>query len=404
MKYFLVLIPLLYVFSINAQTKGSIYQKDFEQYWQTINESFAYFDTQGTDWEKVKEIYQPMIDTISHTRNFISLLEQCNLEFYNGHIGLNTNLPSSSRLIPSGTDLWVIKKRNKYYIESIRERSRISKTELQSGIEILQFNGVALEEALKPFLPLYTKIHSTEMYEHAVNILLAGKHNGTREITVLLDGRSKKVKLPHTEDQEYYENPLIEAKSLEANIGYIKINNSLYNQDLINLFDKTLDSLSNTKGLILDLRETPSGGNNTVAKAIMGRFIENEKPYQRYRYVYDERSSDVEQIWTELVIPRKDIYKNPLIVLVGRWTGSMGEGITIGLDGMQRAEIIGTPMARLLGAVWNYTLEETKIGFQIPGIKLYHVNKTPREDFVPKTIPNDPSNSLNLALEWIKKQ
>jgi carboxyl-terminal processing protease len=41
------------------------------------------------------------------------------------------------------------------------------------------------------------------------------------------------------------------------------------------------------------------------------------------------------------------------VVLVGRWTASMGEGMAIGLDAMKRATIVGTRMAGLNGAVFD---------------------------------------------------
>lgn len=42
----------------------------------------------------------------------------------------------------------------------------------------------------------------------------------------------------------------------------------------------------------------------------------------------------------------------------------MGEGMTIGFNGMKGATIIGTPMAGLLGPISNFHLTETKIGYQ----------------------------------------
>ncbi len=55
------------------------------------------------------------------------------------------------------------------------------------------------------------------------------------------------------------------------NIGIITINNSLGKNTLITEFDKALNSLIATEGLIIDLRNTVSGGNSYVARGIMGR-------------------------------------------------------------------------------------------------------------------------------------
>ena len=117
MKTIALLFLVCAFFCSYGQTK---YQKDFAYYWNIVNENFAYFDTQKTDWNKVKVLYQPLADTIGTNPSFIQLLERVNHELYNGHISLNTNLPSSSRLIPTGTDLWVKYQDKQFIITSIR--------------------------------------------------------------------------------------------------------------------------------------------------------------------------------------------------------------------------------------------------------------------------------------------
>jgi carboxyl-terminal processing protease len=136
--------------------------------------------------------------------------------------------------------------------------------------------------------------------------------------------------------------------------------------------------------MILDLRDTPSGGNSTVARGIMGRFIAQDGFYQKHSIPAEERMFDAKRSWVEIVSPRGDFhFDGPLVVLVDHWTGSMGEGIAIGLDGLKRATVVGAEMARLLGATESVTLPNSKIGVNYPAEKLFHVNGTPREDFVP---------------------
>ena len=64
--------------------------------------------------------------------------------------------------------------------------------------------------------------------------------------------------------------------------------------------------------------------------------------------------------------------------MVGHWTGSTGEGIAVGFDGMKRGKIVGTKMAGLIGATRGFRLTQTNIGFQIPTERLYHIDGTPR--------------------------
>lgn len=393
-------IFLLLVFSCSyGQTK---YQKDFDYYWKTINDNFAYFDIQKTDWSKVKAFYQPLVDTITNNDTFVHLLENINNELYNGHISLNTNLPSSNRLIPTGADLWVKYQRKQFIITAIREGFGAERSGLKHGMTITHYHGEPMDSAVQDFLPKSVSFHDERMYEYAANMLLAGRHNTKRSITALWNGIERTYYPDNSVNKIVSDySKVIEYRRMPFRIGYIKINNSLGNNALIKAFDEALDSLQNTKGLILDLRETPSGGNTTVARAMMSRFIEKELPYQKHSLPNEEKQYGVRRSWIELVSPGEKTYKKPVVILVNRWTGSMGEGIAIGFDGMNRAVIIGDKMAGLLGAIYSFTLPETKIGFSIPVEKLFHLNGTPRENFTPKFLVSESENYLPLATKLL---
>ena len=122
---------------------------------------------------------------------------------------------------------------------------------------------------------------------------------------------------------------LLESRVLsqKPQIGYIRLHNSLGDTNLIAAFDSALDSLKSTKGLILDMRDTPSGGNTTVARAIMGRFIDQTMSYQRHSVPAEERAYGVKRSWIEEASPRGSFcYSAPVVVLVDHWTGGQGGG------------------------------------------------------------------------------
>lgn len=377
-KFYTTILFLIFSNLIFGQNK---YQKDFEEFWNDINSNYAYLKEQNIDWRKVKEIYKPQTEKISTNSEFIQLLEKVLNELYNGHSSLNINLNSSNRLIPSGQDIYVEKINNKFIITDLRKDFGSERSGLKVNMEITKFNGIPIYEQLNKFLPKFTQNHTSKMYQFALDMLFAGTHNIKREISVLEDGIEKKYfpdEFKHTPL-----NTLLESKIINKNTAYIKINNSLGNNQLILDFDQILDNLLNYKNLVIDLTETPSGGNTTVARAIMGRFIDETLPYQKHEF-YEQY--DTKRVWTEFVTPRKKQFKGKVYILVGHWTGSMGEGIAIGFDGMKRAEIIGTKMAGLLGAISNFQMTETKIGYQFPTERLYQTNGKPREDYLPKIL------------------
>lgn len=393
MKFQINSIFLILFLTCNSMLAQTKYQKDFVEFWTDVNNHYAYLQQQKIDWNKVREIYEPQAVIISDDDEFIQFLESVLNELHNGHSSLNTNLETSNRIIPSGSDMRVEKSGNKFYIKDLRKGFGSELSGLKIGMEIKLFNGNSIEEQLKKFLPKFTDNHNPRMYQYALDMLFAGTHDTKREITVIENGK-KKTYFPVTYGNR---DELLFSEILNKNTACIKINNSLGNNNLIAEFDKTLDSLLQYKNLVIDLTETPGGGNTTVARAIMGRFITQLLPYQIHEF--DEKKYQTRRHWVEYVTPRKEIYKGNVYILVGRWTGSMGEGMAIGFNGMKRAKIIGTEMAGLIGAISNFQLTETEIGFQFPTERLYHVNGTAREKFLPEILTQNIEETIQKTNE-----
>lgn len=397
------ILMLLSFYSSNAQTK---FQKDFAFYWKTIDENFAYFDRQKTDWKKVKELYQAEVDSITTTSNFIQLLEKVNHELYNGHVFLNTNTPGSNRTIPSGSDLKVSQVKNQYHITEIREQYNAENSGLEVGMQVIGFNDKPIEELVRNLLPRSATLFTKDMYDYAANLLLAGTHDSKRKITVKLKDGREQLFFPDTvlNKTEVNETNLLDKKILPGNIGYIKINNSLGDENLVKAFDLTLDGMLQTTGLIIDLRETPGGGNTTVARGLMGRFVSKEQPYQKHIYTNEEKETGIRRSTLELVSPRGKLYNHRMVVLVGYWTGSMGEGIAIAFDGMKRATVAGTAMAGLLGEIFTFRTPELNIPFSFPCVKLQHINGQPREDFIPSIVIKNHKAAISIATGLLRKK
>ena len=162
-----------------------------------------------------------------------------------------------------------------------------------------------------------------------------------------------------------------------------------------------------TEGLIIDLRNTISGGDSYMARAIIGRLINEPKAYQKHQYLEQRNNAvGVTRSWTEMVEPRGEHYAAPVVVLSNHWTGSMGEGLTTGLQGMNRATWIGTPMAGLLGAVNQFRINNIWFSIQLPIERLSYVDGTPRElaqpDITAHPSSSDQDDIKQLALNYLR--
>ena len=163
----------------------------------------------------------------------------------------------------------------------------------------------------------------------------------------------------------------------------IRFNDSLGNSATIAAFDDAMALALPGRPIILDLTDTASGGNTSVARAIMGWFVNKPTSYQLHTLPGEERETGIPRQWLEQVLPRPGKHHDgPVTVRVGRWTGSMGEGLAIGFDAIG-AHVAGGPMAGLLGAVYDYKLEQSGLVIKFPVERLFHVDGTPREKFIP---------------------
>ena len=350
------------------------YAEDFDAAWTFIRDTYVYFDPEAVDWEQVRVVLRPRLAEVGDHAEFVGLLEELveHLCAHHAHLGVNT--ASSPRLVPSGADVWAAHGSDKAVITDVRAGSAAEMSGLRPGMQIVSIGGLPVAAAVDDRLPQSVARDHPTARDWALRTLLTGR----RGTSVSVEVETETGSLSATFEPGQWSRPeaLLTAKHLDGEIGYVRLHDSLGRDALIAAWDAALARFKETRGLVLDLRDTPGGGDTAVARPLMGRLVASAEPYQRH-----ERGS---QTWTEEVKPRGPFtYDKPMAVLVGRWTGSMGEGVAIALDGMGRADVLGSPMAGLRGAIETLDLKHTKIPVRVPAERLYHVDGTPRETFVP---------------------
>jgi carboxyl-terminal processing protease len=296
-------------------------------------------------------------------------------------VTLGTNTPSSPQLIPTGAELWAQMRDGRAVIVEILPGSPAAQAGLAPGDIVVSIGGIAIAQAIDDSKAKTLNAPDAEALDFALRSLLAGNHDAARRIVVKNPrGRVRVVELPPFVSPDNTE--LVTWRRLNGKTGYIRIENSLGDSDTVAAFDAALSKLADASNLIFDLRNTPSGGNTDIAEPIMGRFIAKTADYQR---IFEPAAGKhfPQDSWLKTVAPRAPLVTAKLVVLVNHWTGSMGEGMAIGFDAMKRAQIVGTPMARLCGGTESFELPKTGIPVHLPTYRLYHVNGTPREAFVP---------------------
>ena len=370
---------------------------------------YAYFERPGVDGPAIVAAFAPRAAALATRAEFIALLQQMARNFADPHLQVGPGAPDGPSLVPTASDLHAQVRDGRCVIGDVRADSDAVRQGVLVGDVVLAIDGVAPAAAVQRWLGQPPGELSRVQLAHGFDIALAGVRERPREL--VLEGRSgrRTVQLRSAGEQA---RALAAAPALSherrGDVGLIRLHNSLGRNDTIAMFAEAVRSLIDTRALLIDLRNTPSGGNSTVARGVLGHFVARERPYQVHTVPGEARRHGVPRKFVEYVLPLQPRYRARAVVLAGRWTGSMGEGMVIGFDaiGVQTA---GAPMGRLLGALFHETLVESGAQVELGEEQLFHVDGAPREAFVPR-LHVEPAEAgpqgdptLEAALRWLSR-
>jgi carboxyl-terminal processing protease len=344
---------------------------DFDQLWDFIGDHYCFFDEKKIVWRRVRERYRPLVEGMTDGVAFVGVIEKAIDELYDLHTHLKFHLDGGNRL--PGQDLWAEWREGRAIVVEVRRPSEAWDAGLRAGWEVLAIDGVPIAEATRARRPSALSAEDREAAGWALLAVLSGRHGAARALSVrAADGATHSISIPaaaSTKDDE----PLT-FRMLDDNRGYIAIR-SFAQPDLVERFDRALDALRTTRGLVIDVRNN-GGGNTALARPIMGRFIQTRK---QYAWMSRRAGGQMAPRWPEFVEPRGPwTYTQPVVVLVNHWSASMAEGFPMGMHGIGRATIVGTPMMGLGAGVIDAVLGWTQLPLQVSAEPVFHVDGTPR--------------------------
>lgn len=285
-------------------------------------------------------------------------------------------------------------------VVSVRLGSSAASAGVKVGDRVLDINGQGMTQAALARVQPDGVTATQEQLDWALNVAGAGYRNIPRSLNVARPGGAVQFELG--ERQPEWPGTYVSTKRF-GSVLYIRVNNSLGDSGAGQAFLAELDANPDATAFIIDLRDTPGGGNTDNAEPMMGAFFDAPVEYQRII------PTDSEPYNRRLMPISAKFVDQPVAVLVGRWTGSMGEGMAVGFDGTQRARVIGSPMAGLAGGVEEFKLPESGITLHMPTYDLAHVDGTQRHEWVPPfqvlaDNGDDEDLALQAALDWIASQ
>jgi C-terminal processing protease CtpA/Prc len=389
MDRFRVLLALGAALCLGAAPGPNKYADAARELDAAIAQNYAYLDQlPGGDIPQSDVLTRERL-AVNDPRTLLAYAEKRIASLADHHAITGSAFSDSWAVVPTYTDLWIVERDGRFVVDAVREDSPAARAGIAAGDIVVAVNGVAFARAVSQYWEDLGLAQTQVRAEYAARVLAAGRRDRTRWLSVQnAAGQVSELVLKSLYDQQ---TPALPPISICHDDGstVIRINNSLDHDAAVEAFDEAMRAIPENQTLILDLRDTPSGGNTTVARGIMGWFVSEPHAYQIHNRPAEERETGIARQWIEQVLPRDGMYRSSLpTVLVGRWTGSMGEGLAIGFASMG-AHVRGSRMAGLKGSIEDLQVGQADLSVKLPTERLLKTSGQPREEFVPEPLSDE---------------
>lgn len=390
MRTFLTLLLVLSCAALPARAQSpsieptaEAFRADARSIEALVNAQYAYLDRFAEGAMPMSPVLRAEAEAVGDRRALLRYAERAVAALADHHAITGGSFADSWGLVPSYSDLWIEPEEGCWRITAVRDGSPADAAGIRPGDRLIAVGGTPTGAAVAAFWADLGLEPDSDRTGYAARVLAAGRRDRPRDLTVRdAAGTERRLTLPNLyEAAPGARAPVTVREAGEALV--IRFNDSLGDHATVAAFDAAMAAARPGQPIVLDLADTPGGGNTVVARAVMGWFVDAPAAYQIHRLPAEERRTGVPRQWIEQVLPRPGKrHPGPVSVRVGRWTGSMGEGLAVGLDALG-AEVTGGPMAGLLGAIYDHRLPNSGLVIKLPTERLYAVDGTPREAFVP---------------------
>ena len=379
-------ISLLTALPVVAQTTpdAAAFREDALAVEPLINAQYAYLDRFPGKAMPMSPVLRAEAEGVTDGRSLLRYVEHALTALADHHAITGSSFSDDWAIVPSYADLWIEAAGDDFVVTAVRAGSAAETAGVRPGDRLIAVGNQTVDAAVAAYWSEIGLPVTDERAAFAARVVAAGRRDRDRDrdLTFRTPGQAhRRLTLPNLYGSRPDRAPVETGRDGDALV--IRLNDSLGDTATIAAFDAAMASAVPGQPIIIDLTETPGGGNTVVARAMMGWFVSAPTAYQIHNLPSEERETGIPRQWIEQVLPRPGKHHaGPVSVRVGRWTGSMGEGLAIGFRALG-AEVRGGPMAGLRGAISDIVLPRSGLVLKIPTERLYAVDGTPREAFVP---------------------
>lgn len=348
---FFILIWLLASSISSAQSTQKISkpEKDFEKFWSTFRDNYAFFKLKKINWDSIYTKYRPMVSKKTKEKELISIFGQMVTPLKDGHI-----------TISKGDEVVFKVKKSSYFRDEFKG---IENEFWQTVATTLKNNNFSDLNKVGPIFksePLYYTSHTEDLAYIRITRCFGNPES-------LFDDNLEKTDLTL----------------------------------MLQKFDSIISSYSTKKGLILDLRSNGGGhGGLELASRLTANKTLTHYKATRIGGGYDQFS----ELIAQYIEPNTAVqFIKPIVVLTSDKTASSAEDITLSLYQQPHVTTVGTATSGMLSDMFGTDLSN-KISFTLSNQSYYDTSKNLLEDRgVPATIEiknskNDLVNQIDPVL------
>ena len=319
---------------------------------KAIDRYFSFFEHKKIDLEEIKSRYRPEVIATEDTHEFYQLLIRMIRELKDFHSWV-ANYRSDDRVGSFRPEVSLRKIENKAIIVDVKEDSDAWKKGLRRGSVLIEVEGQSILNRIEQ-MRSGMKVYSSEraFLDAAYRKLLNGPEDHVRA-TFLLPGNSEPVTQVIKRETSYSEKiPELNFEISKGDyiwygihhsgFGYIRILTFRGRKERAEEFDRVLDTLRNTPGLILDIREN-KGGLGTGQRRMIGRLLTEKIPAPVGYIRNGPDHNDFHKHDGHIKPAGPWQYTKPIALLINSRTGSAADLFAARIFNSGRVITIGTP-------------------------------------------------------------
>ncbi|MHC4758700.1 MAG: S41 family peptidase, partial [Planctomycetota bacterium] len=345
----------------------------FTRLWSTVKFNFANFDlVPDLNWDDILSEYLPKVMAEQSNGEYSLLLQECIARLRDGHTSVST--PGGNGLPTACPPLRIRSVSGKAIVTELAETEEVKASAIKLGDEITHVDGRAVQELLEKDIYPYISASTPQGRDlKAYPRILQGPKESTVSLSLkTLRGEMYKVSLTRKANglsllprRTWPSN--FEYRDIGDDLAYVALN-TFGNSDVVVAFNEKFKTISNAKGLIIDVRKN-GGGSSSNGWAIVSQLIDKAIPATRwktpqYRAAFRAWGSD--EPWydggSKMIEPKTtDPFLGPVVVLIGPETNSAAEDFVVPLHAAGRATIVGQKSRGSTGQPLQFSFLDGKI-------------------------------------------